>query len=104
MLLETDRSEGNVLRMTVGGEIDVNSVRQLKKALERSIEEFQPSIEIDCKKLDYIDSTGLGTLVSALKKVKRYNGAIRIVHLKPYLHRIFEVTGLTGLFEIEVAD
>lgn len=105
MLLEINKNEAdNVLNVKVDGDIDVNSVRQLKKELEGHIEEFHPNVVIDCSKLNYIDSTGLGTLVSALKKVQKYDGTIRILALKPYLFKIFEVTGLADLFEIEVAE
>ncbi|MDL2237617.1 STAS domain-containing protein [Christensenellaceae bacterium OttesenSCG-928-K19] len=105
MLLEINKNEAErTLDVMVEGDIDVNSVRQLKKELEENIEAFQPDVIIDCSKLNYIDSTGLGTLVSVLKKVQKYDGKIRITALKPYLFKIFEVTGLAGLFEIEVAE
>ena len=105
MLLDIQlNDEGNVLTVKVDGDIDVNSVRQLRKSLEESIEKDKPSITLDCKKLNYIDSTGLGVLVSLLKQVQQYEGSIRIIALKPYLNKIFEVTGLTNIFDIEVAD
>jgi anti-sigma B factor antagonist len=105
LLLEIQLNENkDLLKVGVDGDIDVNSVRQLKKSLEENIEEYKPNIVIDCEKLNYIDSTGLGVLVSALKKVQKYDGTIKITALKPYLSKIFEVTGLTQLFDIEVAN
>ncbi len=94
----------DLLTVKVDGDIDVNSVRQLRKSMEENIEKDKPSILMDCEKLNYIDSTGLGVLVSILKKVQEYGGSIRITALKPYLKKIFEITGLTGIFEIEVAN
>ncbi len=105
MLLDIQlNGEENVLLVKVDGDVDVNSVRQLRKSLEDSIEQNKPHIVLDCEKLNYIDSTGLGVLVSILKKVQQYDGTIRIVALKPYLNKIFEVTGLTGIFDIEVVN
>ncbi len=95
--------EGDLMTVKVEGDIDVNSVRQLKKGLEEHFDGSHPNIVIDCENLNYIDSTGLGALVSALKKAKEHGGAVRITELKPYLHKIFEVTGLDRIFEIEVA-
>lgn len=92
----------NLLEVNVDGDIDVNSVRELRKSLEENIERNTPNILMDCANLNYIDSTGLGVLVSSLKKVQKYGGAIKLINLKPYLNKIFEVTGLTQLFEIEV--
>lgn len=104
MLLDIQMNdEKNLMTVKVDGDIDVNSVRQLKKGLEEYIETYRPDVIIDCENLNYIDSTGLGVLVSALKKAKAYDRTIKIIELKPYLNKIFEVTGLTQIFEIEVA-
>jgi anti-sigma B factor antagonist len=99
MLLETKLNDSkDTLMVSIDGDVDVNSVRELRKGLEDNIEEYKPgSIIINCEKLNYIDSTGLGVLVSILKKVQKYDGSISIVELKPYLNKIFEVTGLTQL-------
>jgi len=72
----------DLLAVNVDGDIDVNSVRELKKSLDEYIDENKPSIVVDCEKLNYIDSTGLGVLVSALKKVQKYDGTIKIIKLQ----------------------
>lgn len=102
MNLDT-KSEGKVLTVKVDGDIDVNSVRELKTVLEEYLPS-EPNIVLDCENLNYIDSTGLGVLVSTLKKVQKYGGNIKITKLKSYLGKIFNVTGLTKVFEIEVCD
>lgn len=89
--------------VTLDGDLDLNSVNDFKRCMDENIEEFKAGVTIDCSQLRYIDSTGLGVLVSILKKVKEYGGAIKILQLKPYLFKIFDVTGLTNVFEIEVA-
>lgn len=93
--------EGKLLTVKVDGDLDVNTVRELKTVLEENLT-GEPNIVLDCEKLNYIDSTGLGVLVSVLKKVQKYGGAIKIINLKSYLAKIFDVTGLTKIFEIEV--
>jgi anti-sigma B factor antagonist len=104
MLLDLQLNDAkDTLEVYVDGDVDVNSVKELKKGLEENIEAYHPNVIVDCGKMNYIDSTGLGVLVSVLKKVQKYDGRIQIVALKPYLYKIFEVTGLTRLFEIEVA-
>ncbi|MEA5004582.1 MAG: STAS domain-containing protein [Christensenella sp.] len=85
------------------GDLDLNSVNDFKRRMDESIEEYKAGVSIDCSALRYIDSTGLGVLVSILKKVKEYDGTMKILQLKPYLFKIFDVTGLTKVFEIEVA-
>ena len=63
---------------------------------------------IDCKELKYIDSTGLGVLIGVLKRIKDNNGNdsgnITITNLKPYIEKIFKITGLDKIFLIEVQE
>lgn len=96
---------GRQMDVRISGDLDATSSRDLKRTLEAQIEQNKPStVVIDCTGLNYIDSTGLGVLVSAMKKVHEHGGRIHIVHLKPYLQKIFRVTGLTGIFEIEETE
>lgn len=92
-----------VLTVSVEGDVDISNVKELKSSLEECIIEYQPDIILNCEGLSYIDSTGLGVLVSALKKAQTYEKNISIIQLKPYLYKIFELTGLDKIFEIEVA-
>lgn len=102
MNLDT-KTDGKLLTVKVDGDIDVNSVRELKTVLEENLSN-EPDIVLDCKNLNYIDSTGLGVLVSTLKKVQKYDGSIKITNLKSYLGKIFKVTGLYKIFDIEESD
>lgn len=103
MILDIVMEQNNKrMRASVGGEIDASQRKILKSGLEEKILEFKPNVVIiDGENLDYIDSTGLGVLVSALKQVKEYGGNIQIINLKPYILKIFRITGLSDIFEIE---
>ncbi|MEG0257054.1 MAG: STAS domain-containing protein [Christensenella sp.] len=96
--------KSNKIMVDIVGDLDLNSVGHFKRELDEAIDQYETDIVIECKELRYIDSTGLGVLVSVLKKVKKYDGTIAINCLKPYLFKIFDVTGLTNVFEIEVAQ
>jgi anti-sigma B factor antagonist len=48
----------------------------------------------------FIDSTGLGALVGALKRVRTHGGELAIVCNRPRLLKVFEITGLVRVFEI----
>lgn len=88
--------------ISLEGEMDIYNAPQLKEKLHRLIEQHPGDFILDCKNLKYIDSTGLGVLISALRRVKEYNGTMSIIHLKPYIHKIFIITGLDKIFAIEV--
>jgi len=87
--------------VTLSGEVDIYNAPQLKETLLAVIELNEGNTIIDCKDLAYIDSTGLGVLISLLKRVKEYDGSITITELKPYIGKIFTITGLDKVFNIQ---
>lgn len=95
-------SDTNTWHVSLNGEIDIYNAPQLKENLHKLLEQHEGNIIMDCEDLKYIDSTGLGVLISALGRVKQYNGDFIIKHLKPYIHKIFVITGLDKIFTIEV--
>lgn len=92
----------NTWVVTLSGDIEIYNVQELKKELLELIASKKANLVLDAKNLNYIDSTGLGVLVSILKEVKSYGGNIAIKHLKPYIAKIFGITGLDNVFSIEV--
>lgn len=85
------------------GEIDIYNAENMKGELHTLIEEKKADIVLDCTNLKYIDSTGLGVLVSTLKRVREADKHISIINLKPYIAKIFTLTGLNKIFEIGVS-
>lgn len=88
-------------KIVLHGDIDLYNVTELKEQLQNCQAE---NILIDAADLQYIDSTGLGVLVSSLNKLKEKNGSIRITGLKPHIYKIFALTSLDKIFDIEVAE
>lgn len=88
--------------VTLGGEIDVSYAEEMKAALLAMINEKAADIVLDCVKLVYLDSSGLGALVSVLKQVKEQGYSVTITNLKPHIAKIFTITKLDTVFNIEV--
>ena len=65
-----------------------------------SFEERNVDILIDGSKLEYLDSTGLGALISLLKMVRETDNSITIENLKPNIRKLFNITELDKLFTI----
>ncbi|MGE5169324.1 MAG: STAS domain-containing protein [Rudaea sp.] len=61
------------------------------------------TVTLDCSRLDYISSAGLGVLLKTQKRLLASNGKLRLSGLKPHLHDIFTYSGFDQLFEIEPA-
>ncbi|HHZ14376.1 MAG: STAS domain-containing protein [Caldicoprobacterales bacterium] len=90
--------------ISLDGEIDIYNAPEFKERLHQLIQRHSGNFVLDCGGLNYIDSTGLGVLISALRRVKEYDGEIKIQNLKPYIRKIFVITGLDKIFTIEVGN
>lgn len=85
----------------VAGEIDIYTGNRLKETLINLINEQNTDIKINCEELDYIDSTGLGVLIGALKRLKQDNKNIIIANAKANISKLLNITGLNKIFIIE---
>ncbi len=93
--------EGQNTRVVISGEIDIYTSQIFKNELNEVINSSAGDIFIDCKELTYIDSTGLGILVGALKEIRKDNYDIYICNLKDNIKKLFIITGLDKLFKIK---
>ena len=83
------------------GEIDIFNSSEFKDTLMDLVRNKEADFRINCKNLDYIDSTALGVLVAVLKNVKNYGGEIRITEAKPNIAKLFKITNLDKVFILE---
>lgn len=58
------------------------------------------NVVVDLENLGFIDSSGLGVLVSALRRVKERGGTLRLVCTKESILKIFRITGLDKVFPL----
>ncbi len=96
----TSRREGGRTVVTVTGEIDVYTAPDLRERLNGLVAEGRYDLVVDLSDLDFLDSTGLGVLVSALKRVRSHDGALRLVCHEDKILKVFRITGLTKVFPI----
>lgn len=97
--LET-RSEGSWTVVDVAGEIDLFSAPQLKERIAQLIGEGTDRLLVNLEKVGFMDSTGLGVLLGALKRVKERDGSLAIVCPPGPVHRVLTLTGLHKVFSI----
>ncbi|MDP2600363.1 MAG: STAS domain-containing protein [Deltaproteobacteria bacterium] len=99
MKIDTDKKNG-VTVLSVSGNLDAESVACFKKEANKIVEEGCYDLLVDCKSLDFIDSMGLGAMISLLRKVRAHQGDLKVAHLNPDVRQVFEITRLNRLFEI----
>ena len=101
--LETEQDDGEV-RLILRGELDISSAALLEDALEK-LEAGQPStLLIDLRALEFMDSTGLRTLVSADQRARDAGRRLAIVRGPEAVDRIFNVTRLDERLNLVDAD
>ncbi|MZQ74786.1 MAG: anti-sigma factor antagonist [Peptoclostridium sp.] len=93
--------EKNVWDVALKGEVDIYTANKLKETLIDMVSEKPQDILIDASSLEYIDSTGLGVLIGALKRLKQHDKDIYIRETKINVRKIFNITGLDKIFKLE---
>jgi anti-sigma B factor antagonist len=80
--------------VSIYGEVDVATSPQLREQLIQLVGEGRTRLVLDLEGVDFLDSTGLGTIVSALKRARTHGGDLRLVCTEARITRLFEITGL----------
>jgi len=80
--------------VTVRGEIDVATSPRLRTELMNLIAGGATEITLLFDGVSFVDSSGLGVLVGAYKRLRDAGGKIRIVGAQPSVRKVFEITGL----------
>jgi anti-sigma B factor antagonist len=84
--------------VAVSGEVDVATAPRLREQLIALVTDGHYRIVVDLDAVEFIDSTGLGVLVGALKRVRTLDGDMALVCNYPRIRKGFEITGLTRVF------
>ncbi|QQS40323.1 MAG: STAS domain-containing protein [Acidobacteriota bacterium] len=100
---ERQTEEGVVLDLT--GDIifgEANTV--LRDAIRNRLRAGRSNITLNLDKVGYLDSAGMGELISALTAINRENGRLVLMNPGDRIMRLFEISKLTEIFEIESSE
>jgi len=92
--------EGEVTVVDVDGQLIVGNRQELKQKVLDELERGARKFLVDFSETGYIDSSGLGVLVSLSKKIREQGGELRLSALNEDLKTLFELTKLDTLFRI----
>jgi len=84
----------------LAGEVDLYSAPELKKRVLDAIDSGKTRIVVDLARTTFIDSTTLGVLVGARKRLRAKDGKLAVVCPDPDKLALFEMTGLDRVFSI----
>lgn len=97
--IDIDKNEKKSI-VTLIGEIDIFTAPKLKEALLPLTQQGGHVLEVDFNQVSYMDSTGLGVFISALKSTKEHNSDMKIINLQERVLRLFTITGLDKVINI----
>lgn len=100
--LDVSKVDGHAV-VYVKGEIDVYTAPKLREKLIELVSEGSYNVIVNLEGVDFLDSTGLGVLVGALKRVKAHDGTLALVCTQDKILKIFKITGLTKVFPIHAS-
>lgn len=84
----------------VSGELDLYSAPALKRRITDAIDDGKRQIVVDLTEATFVDSTTLGVLVGALRRLKPEGGSLSVVCPDNDVRRLFDMTGVDRIFEI----
>ena len=82
------------------GDLDMASAPAMRQLILQLLSTGARLIAVDLTAADFVDSTGLGMLVAALKRVRTHDGELVVICPEPRLRRTFELTELVSVFAL----
>jgi anti-sigma B factor antagonist len=94
------KGSGGVTVVQVDGQLIVGNRHELKDLIQAALDGGARKLLVDFSRTGYIDSSGLGALVSVSKRIREAGGELRLAGLNDDLRSLFELTKLDTLFAI----
>ena len=95
---------GDRVVIDILGQLVVENRLELKQCVVDELGRGERKFRIDFRAAGYVDSSGLGTLVSLSKRIRELHGELRLANLSKDLRSLFQLTRLDALFQIDNDD
>ncbi|MEM9090030.1 MAG: STAS domain-containing protein [Cyanobacteria bacterium P01_F01_bin.53] len=89
-----------VIILAPTGRLDITTAWQFRLKLQEAISEATPYILVNLSEVNFIDSSGLTSLVAGMRDADKIGGSFRICNVHPEAKLVFEVTMMDSVFEI----
>lgn len=84
----------------MGGEVDIYTAPKLREKLVELIDAGNDRVVVDLEGVGFMDSTGLGSLVAGLKRMRERDGELSIVCTREPVLKVLGITGLDRVFSV----
>jgi anti-sigma B factor antagonist len=92
--------EGDTVRLELVGELDIDTRLSLKGALARAEAAHPETIVVDLRRLEFMDSMGLGVLLGALRRSRTGGWRLVLVKGPEPIEQLLLITGVKNLVEM----
>ena len=94
------KDDGRVTILTVDGDLVIGESETLfKKTVVRLLEEGKVNLLVDLRRVNFLDSSGLGALVRAMTNSQKDGGQTKLLGAGPQVRKLLEMTKLDSVFE-----
>jgi len=94
------RAVGGRTVLTVAGEVDVYTAPILREQLDLLADAQLPGLVVDLSRVEFLDSTGVGVLLGAVKRAHAAGGTLTVCGLRDHPEKIFRILGLARILAI----
>ena len=94
------RKNGKVVILDISGDIDLYNASEITNMINKISENEKYNIVINLKDVSYIDSSGIGALISCSSLLKKSQMGLKIINVYASVKKVFELTSLTSFFDI----
>jgi anti-sigma B factor antagonist len=100
MNILTETRDGKTVLIPNEERVDAHNAAELKDRILKSLEEDGQVLVIDLSRVQFIDSSGLGALLSGFKNANLRASRFALAGIQPRVKSMFEITRLHRVFEI----
>jgi anti-sigma B factor antagonist len=101
--IDEERVGSGTVLLALHGEADMRIASELKDRLGEVIDDGPVAVVLDLTNAAFVDSTALGVFLGAMKALRARGGRFRIVAPRSEIRRIFEMTLLDRVFELDLS-
>ncbi|MDE5072006.1 MAG: STAS domain-containing protein [Trichodesmium sp. St5_bin8] len=94
------RDTKTVIVLSPKGRLDITTAWQFRLKLQECISKLSPHVVVNLGEVNFIDSSGLTSLVAGMRDADKGKGSFRICNVHPEAKLVFEVTMMDSVFEI----
>ena len=98
--MKIETQEGDILAVTGLVELVAANASQVRDDIRAALTSTHAALELDLSQVTFLDSSGLGALISLQKALRSQNGTVRLINPAANVRQILELTRLHRVFEI----